>query len=474
MSYKISVRKFLVLVFYALFSIFLLLITYSVWGSSNITCITYLSFVQIIISVITIIILTKEIINYSIIFILFCGIFFYGQLYVNFVGIDVYEGINTFAVCNDELIVKASIFALRTMCFIILGIILSYNEKSEKVNLNKKKQIPSSVIFYTGLSLFVIGILPKIGIDLVRLYLFSIYHYNLLKLNVGFGFLATIGNMAEYGIIIMIMSRYKSEKFARNLLILSIIYQLLPIMCGVRARSMVFIVMIMFFYGKIYKKFKVKNIIIYAILTYILLIILNVVSQIRQTGITWRGFWEAFSLNSSSSPIFTALEEFGNTICSVCYTIAAVPNEPISFLYRFNIVPRWLNAIPNIGGFLDNFKNIFYINTNFISSMTFSNSLGGSFLCELYFDQGEFGYVCGIFVGTIVGIIDRKIKISLKIGKIQTVSYILPLFANVLWWIRDNFIVIPREFLWTASLIFIFYTYWGNKMGKKEIQYEKK
>ena len=204
-----------------------------------------------------------------------------------------------------------------------------------------------------------------------------------------------------------------------------------------------------------YKTIDVKKLLFYGLAGYCSLILLNIVSQTRKTGITFEIIMDAFKLSSSSSPIFTALEEFGNTLGSLCYTIYSNPKSAIMNYGVFNPIIRCLNAIPNLGGFLDSFQNIFYVNTNFIKSLPFSNSLGGSFLCELYFDFGEIGFMFSVFIGIMVGWVQQITFDSLENRQLVKMMYILPLFSNMLWWIRDNFIVIPREFLWNAILVYI-------------------
>lgn len=460
MNFKVKKRKLVAVFIYMVITIIFLFFLSNL--PDNINDIGVFCIIHILSLYIVMVIWEEKLITYSTIFIIFCMVFFYGQTVVQLLDAKVYEGINIYAINDPNIICKALLFAAKSMHFIILGMLVFPKERHTFRRKYRRTQ-NNGLVFKIGLILFLIGIIPKLIIDLNRIRLYSIYHYNITKINILGGYFSTISNFAEYGLILMMISKYKSRKFSKTILILSIAYQLIPILCGVRARAIIYIVMALFFYAKSFNTINIKNVFLCMIGGYLCIILLNIVSQVRQTGITFEVILEAFKLGSENSPIFTALEEFGNTLGSVCYIVTCdIKNVNMNFGI-LNPMVRCLNIFPNIAGFLDDFQNIFYVNTNFSTSLPFYNSLGGSFLCELYFDAGSYGCIFGFLIGLIVEWVEQVVTMGIEKNDFTEIMYILPLFANCLWWIRDNFIVISRELVWNACLIYLISYVIGKK-----------
>lgn len=455
MIIKTTFNKLISLGLYIFASLLIVFITNSSYAdqieSVEIACIVHMLLLMFMVYY-----LERQFISFSFVFMCLCMMFFYGQVFVQLFNVDVFEAINVYEINDTTTIIEALKFTMLSMHFVGLGILITnFLKKDVDVKILANREKLGMLSFKVGCALFFIGLGPKLLIDFSRLYLYSLYHYNLKQINLFGGYVSTLSNICEYGLIAMVISGYKSKKFNKYMCLVAIIYQLIPILCGVRARSVVFIITLLFFYIKTNEDFKPRNYIKYIIIGYFTLILLNVISQIRQSGISWNTFFESFKLNSLSSPLFTALEEYGNTLGSVCYIMRCVPEHAEHSWYCFNPIIRCLSIFPNIGGFLKKFNNIMYTNTNFDMSLIHSISLGGTFVCELYFDYGKYGYMAGIYIGLFVGIIERLVNSSLRNKNSLSILFLLPLCTGAFWWVRDHFVVIPREFTWNAILVLI-------------------
>lgn len=386
-------------------------------------------------------------ITFRMLFMGLCFVFFFGQVVNEVLGVSVVRGIDTFAIFNDDEINKSLKFTIFAYSGVWIGVFIGefIKEPNLKVDSSLSDELFLSYLYRYGLFLIAIGILPKLYIDISRVFLYMQFGYNPLKINVMSGYMISIQNLVEYGIICLILSRKLTKKKADAIVVISCMYQILPFMCGVRARSVIFIIVLLYVFFRNYVKFNFKNFIVLLFCFVMFLVCCNVVMLVRGTVEVSADEVMFVIQNQMKSPIFETFQEFGNTLASITAAIVSFQDCPESFTGVFNMFIRTLIVCPKIEALFPEIREIFYVNGNFNNNIDFVSSLGGSFVCELYFDYGVLGILMAILIGVHVEMLNKICESQINRAKLTLVLSI-PLLCGTLWWIRDHQITLYRDF----------------------------
>lgn len=305
----------------------------------------------------------------------------------------------------DEYTLSACRFVILSMCFLLLGII---HKSRVKVRFGKKYDIVISEqqLFFIGIILIAVGIVPKLMIDI-----------NKLVVGLTDGYMATykidmsgkggIATLTYTGIISVMIAKRKSINFCRGLLFLTVIYEGIMMFSGNRYLSISMIITICFVYIKYVGDVNWKKLFLYGILAVFLFAVLNTVRELRTSAINISIFIEEFFVQLKDNPFISLIMELGSTMKSLVLSVKYFPQYK-DYAYGMTYWEALLNTIPK----LSNTSLVDINNLIFIYNFPYHKSLGGSYLGEIYYNFGKMGvvfsYLLGIFIGKIGQIIEDE------------------------------------------------------------------
>jgi hypothetical protein len=354
----------------------------------------------------------------------------------------------------NELYYDTSLFIYICHAFLSWGI-LFYNYFSKKAKIVGTEYIRSeniNLIKKIGWILIIIGVAPKLYIDITKLKLFLDGSYiNTYSMDLP-GALVFMSKLIEYGLIILLIV-YRDSKLKVNLIIIiASLLESLAFLSGNRASPVIFLITLFFIKNKVKPNFKFKSLIIYSIIGYFSLIAISTIGEIR--GNPYRDseyIFETLTSYFSFKPLIRILLEFGGTIVTVAYSIQYFP-EYGNVQFGFNYLISILYSFPNFGYQSLIYNNISYVN-NFPSNARMF--LGGSYIGESYYSLNFAAPVIIFLIGIVIAIISTKINYYIANKNWIKVIYLLPFIQSLLWWTRDYFGSSVRDIVWFAFLVFI-------------------
>lgn len=465
--------KIILLISYILFNICIILLSTIIVNSNNKNWIlqyVIVSLIQISISIIYLKRAGEDLFSLSMIFIIFTYIFYFGQLFMYAFKIKNNSDYDVVAWIALDTLKKACTFTSISIFFLTLGIIIIWfqnkklnndndeNENDIENDIENKKKL--KIIFKIGLVLFCISIVPKLYWEISRFRLHAmggyLATYNVLNFSGG-GVLVTFANMVEYSVVIMLIGLQDKKATCKFIFLSSLIFEVMLMLSGNRSRAVMSILMYLYIYIKLIKKIKMKDIIIISLCGYIGLSLITFISRTRmQLNMDIDSLLNEFTYSFfQHSPIFDSLAEFGSTMVTLCFTIQ-IFSEYGKPTYGINYIFSFFNAIPNINGIVEPFRNAFEYTTSNIFQAFFGNiALGGSFLGELYYNFNYFGAFFAIIIGLIVGFVSKNLHYTIKDKNWLKLSILMILFPNILWLVRNYFSGLVRDFIWTSIVILI-------------------
>lgn len=465
---KISLKVLLCFILYSIFSLSIFYCTNKLVDYSWLNIATFIVIAQLIVNIIILVKLGYKLYSLPVLFIMFSFLFHCSHLFLITFNINVERPFDSTVLVDDNIFRSAIIFTIFVQMGIMVGVLLvNLKKKSiiKKINFNSMEE--KQRIYFIGIILFIVGIIPKLYIDLSRIILYAQGNYlSTYEINVS-GIISTISNFSEYGIMLLLIGKSENKKFCNKVLIFTIIYQGIIMMTGNRGRAVVFILSLVFIYMSLINKINWKIITKYCVLGYFSIIMLNFVGDLRMAEINdFKSSIELFKHSITNSPIFSFMAEFGATIITVCYSFMFFPSY-VSFSGGYNYLLGLLTVLPNIGGMVTKFSNQLIFINNFPAN--YKAFLGGSYIGELYYSFGMYGIMVAVFEGCLLALIANSMIKSLRNENWLMLACLLVLFPNILWSIRSYFSGMVRECVWTIIFIqivnFILKTY-NNKSVK--------
>ena len=396
---------------------------YIMYNSSNIVSfdkvINILAGVSIILVIWYVILCIKEhvkLYDFKLWYIIFNTLFIMGQVLVCFFGKGeefIYWKI-IFRV-EPKYILGGGLLALAIQQAIVTALFFKTKPLSES---KKQKKYSNKLLWYTGVSVFLLLIPFKIYYDLVYIktaklatgYVSSAY----IDIN---GMVTCLGLVAVTGLFYMIESKYLSYKAMKKLMIPIILYFVAVMaLTGDRRYTVVALICIVLSFIHSYK-IKIKPITIIGVLLLgsIALSTLSVIRSTRSTG----GIDSIFTFLSlvleksfSFDIIWDSLSEFGLTLMCYTYTFKYIP-AVIPFKYGEHLLLNLIAILP-VGPLLNSWKARVDIHTQ-VFSMT-NTPVGTAFGSDLYGNFGTFS----ILVAFLFGLLISKL---LNVKKIEESNY---------------------------------------------------
>jgi hypothetical protein len=441
-------------------SILIIYLTYGLESSTAIDILGTLCLIQFVTSISFLFLIEKTFFSFTSIFYIISNLFHLGQLTLISLDIEI-EGISYVIDSIDVLIfLKSCTYVFICHMFYILGVLTNVIF-GKKVNFNNNNNINNEyglvdnlwILKKIGWIFIFIGIFPKAYIDINKLILFINGAYiNTYNFAVS-GYISLIASLSEYGILILLIAYQKNKSFCNKLFILAILYQSIIIYSGNRGKAIIFIILLIFIYTKVVKKISIKSFIFMCVFGYIGLITINVIGDTRSLlNRDWETMLYFINKNTGLYPIWRILGEFGSSLITVAYSLEYFPDyAPVQF--GLNYLLSFTLIFPNIvGSFSLIFEKIQYV-----KHFPFGKSsyLGGSYIGETYYSFNIIGPAFVLFIGIFISSVSKRITQYIKCENWIGLVFTLVIFSNFLWWNRDFFGSMIRDFFWINGLIFI-------------------
>ncbi|QFK72923.1 O-antigen polysaccharide polymerase Wzy [Pradoshia sp. D12] len=420
---------------------------------------------QFLFNVITVAILERTFLSLTILFMIFSYITHLGISIIFGFNINVDLPWNPLLSITENTFKDASSYSIYCHAFLTFGMCLilfkrkKYEFSYDVIKIKDQLHVVRSI----GTILILIGIFPMLYIDINKVLLYINGNY-LDTYNVGtYGFIGIIANFTQIGAIMLLIGN-KDNKKVNLILFIIVIYQVIFMLTGNRGRPTMYLITILFIYLKIIKRMGLKQMIIIFVLVYLSGFALTFIGQIRMLSINNISVLGEMASNSFKEySLFNILAEFGGSIITLGHSID-IFQVTKDYQYGTNYLAGLFTVIPNIGGILDSIiPKTVYVNNwpNHIKVF-----LGGSYLGEVFYSFGKFGYIFVGFIGMFIALISNKIQKCILKQEYVSLSIYLILVPSLLWWTRAYFVDGVREFIWVSTMIWVL-----NRLVKKKSRY---
>ena len=459
--------------FYNLLSI--IIIVTGFLCKDNFNLITWL----IIIETLLIVLFIKKnnsLISVGVIFIILTVLFHCGESFIVTFGINnPYYHRTVIAESIGYEFIDSELYVLVSMFFWGNGYFIWSNKNRYKVvkNTNIDEEFALNYIKKIAIIILAISIIPLLYIDIIKLitlknggYMqtYDVYKTGFVK------YINLIARFARPAILLLIFSYKNKPKNSRLVLIISSIYFIIMMFSGDRGTNIIYMIGNLFIYYKYVQKVKLKTIIIYIVLGYLLLGIISSISMFRYSELSLNSFIKVFNFRSSDGIIYSCLREFGGTMRTLVYAMRFIP-EYRNYNYGLTYFISFLNIFPKLS---TSFANRFIDSFGYIYAFPakFQYSLGGSYLGELYFNFGWIGSILTFFIGLFIGKIDYIIEETIVTKNWTKTAIIISFIPNIILWVRDFFSGIVFVGFWMMIILKFFYKN-NNKIAYNNLKQEE-
>lgn len=467
---KFSKKKFISSLVFSIFNIILVIILFN--NEPDIKLTTYLSTVQLILALIILKMNKNSIFSITAIFLILSYLFHFGQAIIIAYGFnDIYAHRSILSITSPESFLKAMYFAMVSHYFITLGMVWSSTTRKPLLVIQDNENIMLNRLKFIAIIVLIVTIVPLIYLDILKIITVkssgyvSTYETYTTGIN---KFLHLFAQFARPAITLLLIS-YKNDKKKANLIFgLSSLYFIFMMISGDRGTNIINLLTNIFVYYKIIRNLKTKNIIIVAVIGYFFMGFVSTISILRDTSqISIDGLIYYYKYRSSDGIIYSVLREFGLTIKTLIYSIDFT-SASSEYNYGSTYIFSWMNLSPKLP---DSIIKAFSTDFTFVKSfpLAYQESLGGSYLGELFYNFGWFGSIISFFVGRLIGNIDNSIENAIDNKNWVVFSLLMILFPNLLLWVRGYFVELIFRLFWLGT--FVLLIYFGMKRKRNAQSY---
>lgn len=273
-------------------------------------------------------------------------------------------------------------------------------EISKKKRIKKRKTISNQSLILIGAALIVIGIIPKLSINYSQL-LASQQKGYLNSYTINLAGRGTLATFVYSGIMILLFAFRDKKVICSCIFLISALYEMIFMFSGNRYMSLsLLICMFLIYFRCVNKKNRVKagQIFIVVFIAFVGVAFLNTIREIRLNSGSVNMFMEVFLYQLKNNPIISLGLEMGGTMNTV---ILSIERFPASIDYAWGkTFTSFILSVFKLNS--DAQRNYLYYIYNFSAH----ESLGGSFIGELYYNFSYLGAVGGIIFGVITAKIE--------------------------------------------------------------------
>ncbi len=438
-------------------------------SKSNINLSTYLSTIQLVIGVLFIKINKSKLISIAIIFLLLSYLFHFGQAVIIAYGFrDIYAHRSVLSLTSPDLFLGAINFAMISNYFLTIGIVWSKSYKRIIMKTDNDEESMLKTIRTISLIILVLTFIPLVYLDIQKIIAVKISGYMSTYETYAFGinkYLNLIAQFARPALTMLLVSYKKNRKAANFVFGISSVYFAVMMLSGDRGTNMIYLLTNIFVYYKIIKKIKTRAIIVASILAYFFIGLVSTISILRDTSeISMAGLLYYYNYRSSDGIIYSVLREFGATIKTLIYAMQFTP-EISDYNYGLTYLLSWLNISPKLP---EQVVNYLSYSSTFTKSfpIEYQDSLGGSYLGELYYNFGWLGSFISMLIGRFIGSIDDIIEDSIRYNNWLIFSLLMILVPNIMLWVRGYFVELLFLGFWMGLITLVLYDVLSRKQRK--------
>lgn len=239
------------------------------------------------------------------------------------------------------------------------------------------------------------------------------------------------------GVFLLIKSSKKNKQ--NKYVIAYCLYEIIWMFSGQRATPMICIIVLICLRWGFGQSIRLKYIIQMALAGAFVLILLNLIRELREYGFDSFRFADLYSFNI----LFDSMVEFGYTVNIFGYVINDSGQHVIGSSLLFDIV----HIIPKISTF-----NLDLSNVNIYEDLDLYDK-GASYLAEILYDFKQYGFVVIVLYGIYVRWLDCKFEHLIISGNYLKVLKYISLAVVTIFCVRTGLVNLFRTFIYTWILI---------------------
>lgn len=298
--------------------------------------------------------------------------------------------------------------------------------------INFNQRIDRITIVNLGILCCILGVYSKFNIMIKQLMTAQIYGYSVSSAE-EIGINGILVQFYYVGVLLLIAGLKEKKNFARIILLIAIIFEIVSMLSGSRIYSISMILAIVYVYFAFVQRPK-KSMIVFGVLAaYILSMAMSVIASIRTLG----GFDienVLFAAESSNdNPILMFMAEMGGTMIDVIYGITDFPGHT-SYGLGMTYIDSILSVIPYYENNIANEVNLY-----FIKGFKSYEYLGGSWIGEAYYNFGWLSCLFCFFVGKVLGKFDSIFDRCAMTGDYTGALILLSFLFYIIGYARDYF-----------------------------------
>ena len=249
----------------------------------------------------------------------------------------------------------------------------------------------------------------------------------------------------------MLLISYKGSNKVKYIVLAFCLYIVLYLMSGSRLSAVLILSTLILIKHLWFNPITKKKSISYGFLGFFLLILLSLISSIRNSlylaSDPFNLIVEAFNNIWTANPFFVAIEEAGFTFLATACVVTYCPSdEPYNY------------GISYLNGLFALFPNLFWdihpasTNTDIIFKgyLTSYGGIGSSFIAEAYYNFGEFSLLIMPIFGWLLGYLCHQTKIAVKFHSSMLFYICMYTSSFVLFYVRSDTISFFRNFVYFA------------------------
>lgn len=408
------------------------------------TTMAYISIFQLVLNLLYLIYMYKNNSIYVCIFIIISWVFHCGQILIKGFNVNVDIIFDFEKYVTQDAAFKSFCFYYISQIVLMFGIIISniiYKKKKKKVLENVKyKQI--------SLILLLIGIGPRLYIDFSQLINGLSQGYSGVYSLIIPQPIQTFAFFFDASMIFYLFTIEDKKK--KYIFIFVIIYKSLMMMTGARQEKLVFLLMWVIIYYFFIRKINIFSAIKLIIIGYIGISFIYSIGNLRAANSIDLFDVIKNTFIPNSKIIGELLGEFGSAFDTLAVTIYKTP-QIVEYGFGKSYIAGILSIIPKLVSIFPTLSNkVIYI--RLYKGTTF---FGGSYLGEIYYNFGSYGYFLLIILGYILGKIQANFISDKQKG--YDIDKILSVIIGIylILFIRGYFTDFVQKIVWLYIVIAI-------------------
>ena len=359
-------------------------------------------------------------------------------------------------------------------CFILftLGSLLYYLTHSHANIQSKyllalaiKKKYPFALI---ALFMTIIGFILKFYLDINKTIIFFSQGYGATYDFKSYGFVSLFSTFFEYGIAVLLLVNFDHIKKRNRVLLIFLFVEGFSLISGSRAKVFVWSLVLFIIYITLSPTVKPFKSIKYVFFGFIGLCIIVIIGIFRNSSDKTLSFFSQLPNFQIFDFFSIVLAEMGSTINSVYNSIFTFPKH-FDFSNGKNYIVGLLTVFPNINSLNIFINDIVFFPKRF--SEGYGMFAGGSIIGETYYAFGHYGSLLFIVIGYYIEKISSHLSLAIQTKNVKSFILILPFLGTMLWWNRDYFSSMIREWIWMSCILFILLA--SSLLSSKNIQRDK-